>query len=212
MMKNVIFIAPPAAGKGTQSSILENLGYVHLSTGDMLRKEINSNSALGNEIKDLVNSGSLVSDDIVIELIQNNLKNLDKPFILDGFPRTLNQAVQLDKLFSELNIDNYEVIYLNLDMESALKRTLGRIVCECGKSYNIYYDDLKPQQEGVCDNCGKNLIKRNDDNEESFKVRFKTYESNTLPIVEYYQNKKKLNEIDATKSSDEVASIIRGIL
>ncbi len=155
-MKNVIFIAPPAAGKGTQSQMLIDLGYIHISTGDMLREEIASNSPLGKEIGKIIENGNLVRDEIVFELIKNKLSNLNKPFILDGYPRTIKQVEMLDKLLKELNINNYEVIYLDLSLEDALKRALGRLTCECGASYNIYYESLQPKQVGICDKCGKN--------------------------------------------------------
>ena len=211
-MKNVIFIAPPSAGKGTQSKELINLGYDHISTGDMLREEINMKSDLGLKIEDIMKSGSLVSDDIVFELINKRLKNNSKPFILDGFPRTLNQAKLLDNLFNELNIDNYEVVYLDIAMEEALKRALGRLTCECGASYNIYYEPLKPKCDGVCDVCGKALVRRGDDNEESFRNRFSTFLENNEPIKEFYNSKNRLHVIDATIGNEIVTDKIKNIL
>lgn len=212
-MKSVIFIAPPASGKGTQSSYLESLGYEHISTGDMLRSEINSGSKLGTEIKELIEYGELVSDEIVIELITNKLSSLNnKPFILDGFPRTMNQATSLNEIFKKLNINNYLVIYLDIDESTALKRALGRMTCECGKSYNIYFDELKPRVEGRCDSCNSSLVKRNDDNEESFKNRFQTFLSNTLPIKEFYGNMNVLAEIDASKDSTTISKEIEELV
>ena len=212
-MKNVIFIAPPAAGKGTQSSNLENIGYIHISTGDMLREEIAKESEIGLVVKDIIAKGNLVSDEIVFTLITNKLSNIDKPFILDGFPRTIKQAELLNELFIKLNINNYEVIYLDLKMEDAIKRALGRLTCnKCGASYNKYYEALQPKQVGICDKCGNKLETRSDDNEESFKVRFNTFIENTEPIKEYYNDKNKLHSIDATLSSDEITSIIKDIL
>ncbi len=211
-MKSVIFIAPPAAGKGTQSSRLEDLGYIHISTGDMLREEISSGSKLGMEIKEIIDKGNLVSDELVYELIKNKLDNITKPFILDGYPRTLTQAESLDNLLQELNLNNYEVIYLDLPFEEALKRALGRLTCSCGASYNIYYKNLAPKKEGICDKCGEELTKRCDDNEESFKVRFETFINNTKPIKEYYENKNKLHIIDALASNEEITDKIKEIL
>lgn len=212
-MKSVIFIAPPASGKGTQSSYLESLGYEHISTGDMLRSEINSGSKLGTEIKELIECGELVSDEIVIELITNKLSSLNnKPFILDGFPRTMNQATSLNEIFKKLNINNYLVIYLDIDESIALKRALGRMTCECGKSYNIYFDELKPRVEGRCDSCNSSLVKRNDDNEESFKNRFQTFLNNTLPIKEFYRNMNVLVEIDASKDSTTISKEIEELV
>lgn len=211
-MKSVIFIAPPSAGKGTQSAKLIDLGYNHISTGDMLREEINKQTDLGLKIKDIMANGCLVSDEIVFELIKNKLKDNSKPFILDGFPRTFKQAEMLDKLFNDLNITNYEVIYLDIELEDALKRALGRLTCECGASYNIYFESLKPKKENICDKCGKNLIKRSDDNEESFKVRFETFIKNSQPIVEFYKKINKLNIIDTKIGNEKITEKIKDIL
>ena len=212
-MKNVIFIAPPAAGKGTQSSNLKDLGYVHISTGDMLREEIASNSEIGLIVKDIISKGNLVSDDIVFKLINNKLTNLDKPFILDGFPRTIKQAELLNELLYNLNIDNYEVVYLDLSMEDAIKRALGRLTCnKCGASYNKYYEALQPKEENICDKCGSILETRSDDNEESFKVRFNTFTTNTEPIKEYYKNKNKLHIVNAMNDSNIITDEIKDIL
>ncbi len=211
-MKNVIFIAPPSAGKGTQSSILIERGYEHISTGDMLREEINKKSTIGLEIESIMQSGKLVSDEIVYELIKNKLTNLNKPFILDGYPRTINQAKLLDKLFKELNINDYEVIYLDITLEEALERALGRLTCECGASYSKYNAEFKPKVDGICDKCGKKLISRSDDNEESFKIRFTTFNENVLPIKDFYQQKEKLHIINTELGKDKIAEEIKDIL
>lgn len=212
-MKSVIFIAPPAAGKGTQSDILKKDGYIHLSTGDMLRREVSSGSELGVYINNLMQSGALVNDDIVNELIVNNLSALgNKPFILDGYPRNLAQAENLSNIFDNLNISNYEVIYLKLSENDALKRTLGRVTCKCGKSYNLNEESLKPRIAGVCDDCGSELVTRNDDNPESFKVRFETYINNATPLIQYYEKLNKLHEIDALNNSFAISEEIKGIL
>jgi len=211
-MKNVIFIAPPAAGKGTQSSRLVEMGYEHISTGDMLREEIAKGSSLGQKINDIISKGLLVSDDIVFELIQNKLTSINKPFILDGFPRTLNQAKLLDDLLNDLNKTNYEVIYLDISIEDALKRALGRLTCKCGASYNSEFEALKPKVAGVCDKCGRALEKRNDDNEESFKIRFETFLKNNEPIKEFYESKNKLYMIDTSINSLDITEKIKDIL
>lgn len=212
-MKSVIFIAPPAAGKGTQSSFLKSLGYEHLSTGDMLRSEISSGSELGKNINELISNGLLVSDEIVINLIESRLNSLKgKPFILDGFPRTINQVVSLDNILTKLNVTDYVAIYLDLDMDTALKRALGRLTCSCGMSYNSYFDELKPKTEGICDKCRGKLVKRNDDNEESFKQRFATYLENTTPIINFYEQKKVLVKIDASRDSKSISNDIKDIV
>ena len=201
-MKNIIFIAPPAAGKGTQSNMLkEKFGYNHISTGDMLREAINSGSEIGAEVKNIIDKGELVSDDLIIKLVKNKLTSLKgKPFILDGFPRTLNQAESLDKILT----DDYIVIYLDLDESEAINRITGRLTCNCGKSYNVNIDKLKPKVDGICDNCGSILIKRDDDNVESFKVRFKTFLDNTDSILKYYEDKEKLIKIDVNKDVQDI--------
>jgi len=211
-MKNVIFIAPPAAGKGTLSSRLVDIGFVHISTGDMLREEIAKKSEIGIKIKDIMNNGSLVNDEIVFELISKKINNLSKPFILDGFPRTLKQAMMLDKLFEKLNKNDYEVIYLDIEIEEALKRALGRLTCECGASYNIYNIEMKPKNEGICDKCMKQLVKRTDDNEVSFKTRFDTFSKNIKPIYEFYNSKNKLHIIDTKLDLDKITDIVKDIL
>ena len=201
-MKNIIFIAPPAAGKGTQSTMLkEKFNYDHLSTGDMLREAIASGSEFGLMLKNIIDEGKLVSDDIMIDLIKEKLNNLEgKPFILDGFPRTLNQAMALESLLDK----EYEVIYLDLNEEEAVNRILGRLTCSCGKSYNLNVEALKPKVDGICDGCGKELVKRNDDNVDSFKVRYKTFLDNTKPLMEYYEGKNKLHKIDVNRDVEDI--------
>ena len=201
-MKNIIFIAPPAAGKGTQSNMLkEKFGYNHISTGDMLREAINSGSEIGAEVKNIIDKGELVSDDLIIKLVKDKLTSLEgKPFILDGFPRTLNQAKSLDEILT----DDYIVIYLDLDESEAINRITGRLTCNCGKSYNVNIEELKPKVDGICDNCGSILIKRDDDNVESFKVRFKTFLDNTDSILKYYEDKKRLVKIDVNRDVQDI--------
>ncbi|NMA50726.1 MAG: nucleoside monophosphate kinase [Mollicutes bacterium] len=214
-MKNVVFIAPPAAGKGTHSNKLkEKYGYEHISTGDLLRNEINNKTEIGKKVKAVIDAGNLVEDDIIIKILESNLKSIaGKLFVLDGFPRNLNQAKKLTEIFKKLNID-YEVIFLLIDEQEAMKRTLGRIVCSCGKSYNIFNEDFKPKVEGICDVCNSKLVKRDDDNEESFKVRFQTFLKNNEPILEYYKKLDKLNVITVNKHSkfvfEDIEEVING--
>lgn len=211
-MKNVIFIAPPAAGKGTQSERLKSLGYEHISTGNMLREEINTGSELGSIIKKIIDGGNLVSDELVFNLISKRLANLDKPFILDGFPRTVHQAEMLDTLLADLNKSDYEVIYLDISLEEALKRALGRLTCRCGATYNSEFDKLKPKVLDLCDICGSKLAKRDDDNETSFKVRYETFIKNNDPIMNFYNNKSKLHVIDTTLDTLKITELIKEIL
>src|SRR5574344_403182 len=203
-MKNIIFIAPPAAGKGTQSSLLiDKYGYEHISTGDILREEIMCGTDLGKSVKNIIDNGLLVSDDIMIEIIKNKLESIHgKPFILDGFPRTLDQAKSLTMMLDSLNVDNTIAINLELNEEDAMKRALGRLTCStCGRSYNKYIQTLKPSVDNVCDYCGEKLIERSDDNETSFKKRYDSFLTNTLPIVKYYESINLLVNVDVNRDS-----------
>lgn len=207
-MKNIIFIAPPAAGKGTQSMLLkENYNYIHISTGDLLRDAIKSGSELGKMVGEIIAGGNLVSDSIMIELIKETLVTLPKntPFILDGYPRTINQAKSLKDLLVELGINDILAIYLKLDMIEAMHRAIGRVTCSnCKKGYNIYFDTMKPLVEGICDICGSTLDHRTDDNEEAFKVRFQSYIDNSSPVVEFYKNLGILNEVEVNREPNEI--------
>lgn len=203
-MKNLILIAPPAAGKGTLSeALVKEFNYTHISTGDLLREKQNDGTELGNEIKELMQSGSLVSDEIVTTLLKNKLSSISGPFILDGYPRNLKQADILDNLLSDLSLSIGKVIYINVSKEVAMERALGRISCsKCNKIYNKYNPEMMPSKEGVCDVCGGELIGRSDDNEESFKVRFDTYVNNTKPLMDYYEEKGLLYITSASTSKE----------
>lgn len=211
---NIIFIAPPAAGKGTLSDkLVTKYGYKHLSTGDLLRAEIKKENDLGKKIEEIISRGELVSDDIITELLKNELKSIEGKFILDGYPRNIAQADTLNGIFSELNIENYVTIYLDLEEELAMKRALGRVICGgCGASYNTYFENFMPKSEGICDKCGSELKHRSDDTEETFKVRFSTYVEKTSPVLDYYKNLNRLEVINANVESDEVFKIVEQII
>lgn len=208
-MTNFVFIAPPAAGKGTQSKLLvDKYDYIHISTGDLLREEVAKKTALGIQIDEIISSGKLVDDNLVLRLLKSKLIfviNSKRPFIIDGFPRTLNQAEMLNSCFQELGVDNYKVIYMNLEYEEAKKRVLGRLICPCcGKSFHESILGLIPKVSGKCDSCSSDLIKRTDDNEETFKDRFDTYINNIKPILDYYNDLNSLINIDASKDADNI--------
>lgn len=212
---NIIFIAPPAAGKGTQSSLLEEkYGYIHLSTGDLLRKEIEKKSEIGTKIDKIISKGELVSDEIITELLKNELENMKhQKFILDGYPRNEKQAEILESIFHELNCENYVTIYLSLNEDIACSRALGRIICpNCGTSYNKYFQNLMPKENGKCDKCHSALVSRSDDTEESFKTRFQSFKTLTEPLIAYYKDKKKLHVVDASKTNEEIFKNIEDIL
>lgn len=206
-MKNIIFIAPPIAGKGTISDYLvKNYHYEHISTGDLLRDEIASGSEFGQKLDIILKSGSLVDDETVIQLVRQKITTLaHQAFILDGFPRTLKQAKALDQLLDELHIGNNVAIYLNVDLDTALKRVMARVICpKCKRSYNLNNEKLKPVHKDICDDCGEVLIHRSDDNEETFRVRYDSFMNNTKPILDFYQDKGILCEIDATMPLEEI--------
>lgn len=209
-MKNIIFIAPPAAGKGTVSDYLvKNYNYYHLSTGDLLRAEINSGSELGREINDIITKGELVSDELVIQLVNDKLKTFDGPFILDGFPRTLNQAQKLDEMLITLGVTNNLVAYLDISLEDALKRVLGRVICpKCKRSYHLYNAEVKPLKDNFCDDCNIELEKRSDDTEETFKVRFNSYLENVSAIIDYYKEKGIFKSFNALNTPDSISESI----
>ncbi len=217
-MKNIIFIAPPAAGKGTQSKLVsEEYNIPHISTGDLLREEVNKKTALGLEIKKLIDEGCLVSDEVITELLTNRLQQADcnNGFILDGYPRNINQAHIYEDILKKLGIKLGDVIFLDIDLETALNRIKGRLICpKCGTSYNLNVKELTPQKENICDKCSNILSKREDDNEETFSKRFDIYLETTNPLIEYYKSKKVLKtiKIDSTTTAKETFESIKKIL
>lgn len=208
-MKNIIFIAPPAAGKGTQSTLVsETYNIPHISTGDLLREESNKETVLGKKLKDIIAKGNLVSDDIITELLENRIIQNDckNGYILDGYPRNINQAIIYNDLLSKLHYDKGIVIFLDIDKEIALNRTVSRVVCpKCGASYNLFLEELKPKEENICDRCHHKLEKRLDDTKEVFINRFETYLNNTKELITYYNNLGLLHRINVgTKSVEEI--------
>lgn len=210
-MRNIILIAPPAAGKGTQAELLEQKYNIpHISTGDLLRNEINNNSELSNEIKKTIDKGLFVEDKIVLQLLKNRIKEEDcnNGYILDGFPRTLNQA----KLYYDYLINNNQkaiAILINLDKEVAKARINSRLSCSnCGRVYNINDPKLKPTKDNICDCCGSSLTKRKDDNEQTYEIRYNEYVEDTEPIINYYQEKKFLYIVDGNKDVNSIQNQI----
>lgn len=208
-MKNVLFIAPPAGGKGTISEALEeNFGYVHISTGDLLRS-LDKSTPLGKEVNERLKTGGLLDDELVLRLLKEKLQTLDgQPFILDGCPRNIAQAYECEKIFEELNLSLDVVIGLTVPYDVVLKRAVGRVTCEeCKAIFNKY--TKPPVQEGICDKCGGTLVHRSDDNEETFKVRYDTFVEQTKPIVDFYKKANKYVEVDGLEGTyDAVVSVI----
>ena len=211
-MKNIVFLGAPGAGKGTQSEfIIKKYGIIQISTGDMLRAAVKAGSPLGKVAKEYMDNGKLVTDEIIIGLMKERLAQPDckNGFILDGFPRTLNQAKSLDDMLVTLGVTNNIAVYLDIDLDEALKRVLGRITCpKCKRSYNKNIDKLMPVNGNICDDCKVELESRSDDNEETFKVRFNTYLENTSPIIDYYKEKGILKSFDVRREPNEICEDI----
>ena len=203
-MKNIIFLAPPAAGKGTLSEMLtEKYHYGHISTGDLLREEIKNKTEIGKQAESLMKEGKFVSDDVIINLIKNRITKDDckNGYILDGFPRTIVQAEKYDELLEEIGKDLGVVIYIDIDKDMAMKRACSRITCpKCGRIYNKYSNEMKPKVDGICDDCKVELTQRSDDSEETFVKRFDEYVNKTMPLYDYYKNKGVLETIKAYES------------
>lgn len=208
-MKIIIFLGAPGAGKGTQSDLLvANNNFIKVSTGDLLREVSVSGSSFGNKIKDIMQSGSLVSDEIVEKLLKdklNEVNNSDANIIFDGFPRTIAQAVILNDMISNLegNLD-ISVLLLNIDADSVVERIVGRFNCaDCKENY---HDKFKPTKvTGVCDICGsKNLVRRADDNRETIVNRLKSFDDEIAPILKFYRNIGDVVEIFAGNHFDDV--------
>ena len=215
-MKNIIFIAPPAAGKGTQSAILEKkYDLPHISTGDILREESKKDTELGRYIAEVLSSGSLVKDDVTYTLLQNRLSESDckNGYVLDGFPRNIEQAYKYDEILKNLNQELGYVIKLDINEETLEKRITGRRICEnCKTVYNINSETEKPEQESICDKCGGRLYQRNDDNVTSFRNRYKVYVEKTKPLLDYYKKKGILYVINGDDSVESIAKKIDKVL
>ena len=215
-MKNIIFLAVQGAGKGSHAKRLsEQYGYVHISTGDILRERATVDDELGHKIKDLIDNGIFAPDDIIFQAIEYKITQPEcaNGYILDGFPRNIEQAKGYDKILEKLGKDLGVVINLVVPKELLEQRIIGRRVCEkCGSIFNIYDEQFKPQVDGVCDKCGGKLYQRKDDNEESMKIRVNTYFEVTEPIIDYYKEKGVLKTVDSSQTFDETFNEIIEIL
>lgn len=208
MKKEFIFLGPPACGKGTQTSKLaQYLGFPHIDTGSLLRAEIKNGTPDGIIAKSFIDKGNLVPVDLVANIIKNRLsqKDCENGYILDGYPRSVEQADMLEEINKAIDKDDskFMAIYFDLDHDVLISRIVNRRSCPvCGEIYNLKYHP--PKVEGKCDKCGVDLIQRKDDNEETAEARFQTYFRETAPLVEYYKNKGALRTLDANGSIAEV--------
>ncbi|MGA0346485.1 MAG: adenylate kinase [Alphaproteobacteria bacterium] len=204
----LVLLGPPGSGKGTQAKFLEQgYGLKHLSTGELLRLAISEQTKLGNAVADIINSGQLVSDDLIIELVSDRIDKLDgeAAFVLDGCPRTKGQAEALEVMLSEKNQNLDLVVQMAVDNDQIVKRISGRINCtNCGASYHSEFN--KPKIDNVCDFCGGHSFERRaDDSEVSVRRRLDVYEQETAPLAKFYENKGILQTIDAMAPVGEVS-------
>ncbi|MGR3512968.1 MAG: adenylate kinase [Paracoccaceae bacterium] len=209
----LILLGPPGAGKGTQARMLEDkFGLVQLSTGDLLRAAVAAGTEAGKQAQTVMEAGGLVSDDIVIAILRDRMADPDcaKGVILDGFPRTTNQARALDALLAESGQSIAAAISLEVDPVKMVHRVAGRFTCgDCGEGY---HDDLKPtKKSGVCDNCGStNMTRRADDNAETAMSRLDSYQRKTAPLIDYYAKRDALCPINAMGSIESIAATLSG--
>ncbi len=195
----IVLLGPPGAGKGTIAEMLaERIGIPHISTGDLLREEVKKNTSLGKKAKSFMDKGLLVPDSLVIELLKKNV-NVKKGFVLDGFPRNLNQA----KMLEESKIPIEVVANLVAKDETIIFRLSGRRICsKCGKIYHLV--NIPPKKEGICDVCGAPLYQREDDKEEVIKKRLQVYREESKELEDYYKSRGKLREVDANSGPEEI--------
>jgi len=199
----VVFLGPPGSGKGTQAKKLsQELSLMHISTGDLLREAVKNQTPLGLKAKEYMDRGELVPDNLMIALIEEVMPK-EGGFILDGFPRTVPQALALEEMLRSYKRDVDKVFLFDLSEEVVVERLSGRLTCsQCGAVYHRKYNP--PKQEGVCDLCGGKLIQREDDKEEVVRRRYRVYKEQTSPLVEFYQKRNKLIRLDASQNIQEV--------
>ncbi len=202
----VVFLGPPGSGKGTQAKELAKLyGIPHLSTGDMLREHVSKGTTLGLKAKPIMERGELVPDSLVLKMVAERIERPDcsHGFVFDGFPRTVAQAKYLGELLRQNGLYQPFVMHMVIGSSVLLRRLTGRRTCKIGgEIYNIY--DRPPKVEGICDNDGGELVQRPDDREEVIRERLHAYEKRTAPLVQYYRRLGLLQDIDASKSFEEV--------
>jgi adenylate kinase len=211
---NLILLGPPGAGKGTQAKkMVDAYGIPQISTGDMLREAVKNQTQLGMEAKKFMDAGQLVPDEVVIGLVKERMTkpDTDKGFMLDGFPRTVPQAEELDKVLADLNKPIDHVVSIEVANEELMGRLTGRRTCKaCGAGFHVIFDP--PKEEGKCDKCSGELYQRDDDNEATVSNRLKVYDSSTKPLIDYYQGKGLLRPVDGVGAIDEIFGRVKAVL
>jgi adenylate kinase len=211
---NVVFLGPPGAGKGTQAARLcKDVGWAHVSTGDLLREAVAKKTPLGLEASQYMNTGRLVPDDLVVKMVAERLKAPDcgKGFILDGFPRTVVQAEMLEVTLGELRMKLDRVLYLETGRDVVVTRLSGRRLCrKCGANYHV--TNIPPKVAGVCDKCGTGLYQRDDDQPETVGTRLEVYQKETAPLIDFYRTRGLLVETSGDLEVEAGQSAIREAL
>lgn len=210
----LILMGPPGAGKGTQAALLlKKFNIPQISTGDMFRAAVKEGTQLGKKAQACMQSGALVPDEVTIGIVKERLSKDDckDGFILDGFPRTVDQADALEKILSDLNMKLDSVLNIHVPAEDLIERAVGRRICKkCGATYHVKFNP--PKAENVCDKCGGELYQRADDNAETMQNRLSVYESSTRPLIEYYKKAGVYTEIDGTQPIDKVSAALVKVL
>lgn len=210
----LIMLGAPGAGKGTQAKkLVEKYDIPHISTGDIFRANIKQQTGLGKKAKEYMDQGLLVPDELVVDLVADRLQqdDCDKGFVLDGFPRTIPQALALDKELEKMSTEIDRAINVHVPDENIVRRMAGRRACvDCGATYHLKH--IPPKVENTCDYCGSQLILRNDDKEETVLKRLNIYHEQTQPLIEYYENKKVLLTVDGTKEIKAITDDIVNVL
>ena len=213
--KKLLIMGPPGAGKGTQAAnIVKEYGVCHISTGDMFRDAMKKGTEMGNLAKTYIEKGELVPDSVTIGIVKERLAQQDckeKGFLLDGFPRNLDQAKALDEILADLDYKLDGVINVDVLKQVLIDRIVGRRICKiCGATYHVLYN--APKVEGVCDNCGSQLYTRPDDNEETATNRLTVYENQTAPLLDYYTKRNLLMNVNGDQALESVFADIKKYL
>jgi len=211
---NIILLGPPGAGKGTQAKMLVDKYQIpQISTGDILRAAVKEGSPLGKEAKACMDKGELVPDSVVIGIVEERIQQSDcaKGYMLDGFPRTVPQAEALDGMLKNLSSQIDHVVSIEVANEELVGRLTGRRTCrDCGAGFHVMFDP--PEKEGVCDKCSGELYQRDDDNVETVTSRLEVYESQTLPLIDYYTVQGKIRPIDGVGDIKEIFGRVTQVL
>ena len=215
-MKSIILIAAPAAGKGTEAALLKKQYHIpHISTGDILREKAKEDSDLGRDINYKINNGKFVSDELIIEILKERISKKDckNGYILDGFPRNVAQAEAYQAMLRELGKELGFVIVIDIAKDIAASRIAGRISCSnCKEVYNTNSTNLLPEKDGICDKCGSELVKRVDDNVETYMDRYNTYIEKTTPLIDYYEKLGVVYHVDGSGDKDSTHKQVVNIL